>query len=103
MEVEAQNGTRSRHIWGHDVTNGKGRTSSAIMAFDPDTMTATTRSGKNYRLVGLPGNSRLGKSAWLNWCDKNKITSELDVTREYLNVNQLSTLGFEKITSAVSQ
>ena len=103
MEVEAQDGSRSRHVWGHDVTNNKGRASSAIMKFDFDTMTATTRSGKNYCLVGLPGNSRLGRSAWNNWCGKNVIVSELDVTKEYLNIEQISTLGFAKINSSVSQ
>ena len=102
-EIIAQDGTRSRHVWGHDAANNMGRASSPIVDFDSDTMTATTRSGKNYRLLGLPGNSRLGRTAWNNWCKKNKVASELDVTKEYLNIDQLSTVGFEKINNSVTQ
>lgn len=103
MEVDSKEGVRSRHVWGHDVTNNLGRASSPIATFDRDTMTATTRSGKMYNLVGLPGNSRLGRSAWRKWCLNNGIVAEKDVTDEYLNVNQVSTVGFEKITNSVNQ
>lgn len=97
IEVEAQDGIRSRHVWGHDVKNGLGRASSPIMEFNLDAMTAITRSGRSYRLVGLPGNSRLGKNAWSNWCSDNGVVSELDVTNEYLNIDQLSTVELAKI------
>ncbi len=90
IEVERHNGIRSRHLWGHDVTNNIGRASSAIMEFDLRAMVATTRSGKNYWLVGLPGNSRLGKCAWENWCSNNQIASTLDVTKDYMNIDQMS-------------
>lgn len=103
MEIEAPDGIRSRHAWGHDVTNNLGRASSPIASFDKDSMTATTRSGKEYTLVGLPGNSKLGRSAWRKWCRENGIVSEVDVTDQYLNVNQVSTVGFEKINSLVNQ
>jgi len=103
MEIEAPDGTRSRHVWGHDVTNNKGRASSAIVEFNVDEMTAVTRSGKHYVLVGLPGNSRLGKSAWTNWRSKNLIASELDVTKEYMNIDQLSTATFQKINNSLTQ
>ena len=103
MEVEVQSGNRSRHVWGHDVKNGLGRASSPIMAFDPDAMTATTRSGRNYKLVGLPGNSRLGKSAWHSWCRDNEVVLQLDVTNEYFNVDQLSTVELVKINSSVDR
>ncbi len=99
MEVEAQDGTRSRHVWGHDVKNGLGRASSPIIEFNQDAMTATTRSGSNYKLLGLPGNSRLGKNAWSRWCSSNAVVAELDVTDEYLNVDQLSTIELSKINS----
>jgi hypothetical protein len=99
MEVEVQDGTRSRHVWGHDVKNGLGRASSPIMEFNVGAMTAITRSGSNYRLVGLPGNSRLGKNAWSSWCSNNGVVSELDVTAEYLNIDQLSTVELAKINS----
>lgn len=103
MEIEAPDGIRSRHAWGHDVTNNLGRASSPIASFDKDSMTATTRSGKQYTLVGLPGNSKLGRSAWRKWCRENGIVSEVDVTDQYLNVNQVSTVGFERINSLVNQ
>ncbi len=104
MEIEGRNGNRSRHVWGHDVKNGLGRASSPIMQFDWDAMVATTRSGRNYRLVGLPGNSRLGRHAWLNWCNNNGVVSESDVTHEYIDINQLdelSTMELAKINSSV--
>jgi len=95
-EVEARNGTRSRHVWGHDVENDIGLASSQIKEFNLGAMTATTRSGTNYRLVGLPGNSRLGKCAWDKWCSNNQVVSELDVTNEYINIDQISTGRFVK-------
>lgn len=73
------------------------------MQFDLDTMTATTRSGTKYKLIGLPGNSLVGKFAWEKWRSDNAIVSELDVTKEYLNVDQLSTVGFAKINNALTQ
>ncbi len=103
MEIEVQDGTRSRHILGHDVKQGLGRASSPITDFNLDTMTATTRSGSSYKLVGLPGNSRLGKNAWSNWCRDNIIISELDVTKEYFNINQVSTIGFKRITNTANR
>jgi hypothetical protein len=101
MEIRTQNGNYSRHVLGHDVTNSQGRASSPIVNFNLDTMTATTRSGKSYRLVGLPGNSRLGNSAWKKWCSENGVVAESDVTKEYLNIDQISTVGFEKITGSL--
>lgn len=101
MEIETKDGTRTRHVWGHDVKNGLGRASSPIKEFDLDSLTATTRSGSVYRLVGVPGNSRLGKGAWSNWCKDNGVVSELDVTNEYLNVDQLSTIGFTRLRNSL--
>ncbi len=101
IEVETQNGTRSRHVWGHDVKNGLGRASSPIMEFNLDAMTVITRSGRNYKLIGLPGNTRLGKNAWSRWCSNNKVVSELDVTSEYLNIDRLSTLDIGKVIGSV--
>jgi len=100
IEIETQDGTRSRHVWGHDVTHDLGRASTAIMDFNLNTMTATTRSGRNYRLVGLPGNSRLGKHAWSSWCSTHGVVSEVDITNEYLNIHELSTIELAKINCA---
>jgi hypothetical protein len=101
IEVELQDGTRSRHVWGHDKTNEQGLASSTIIKFNSDEMIVITRSGRNYRLLGLPGNARIGRSAWRRWCSKNGVVSELDVTNEYLNPDQLSTLELGKVIDAV--
>ncbi|MDD5058308.1 MAG: hypothetical protein PHQ60_10580 [Sideroxydans sp.] len=102
IEAEAQDGTRTCHVWGHDVTNNRGRASTSIVEFNLDSMTATTVSGSKYKLVGLPGNSRLGQHAWINWCSKHGVVSEVDITDECLNVNQVSTVEFARINSVAS-
>lgn len=89
MEVVSRDGTRSRHVWGHDVANDAGRTSSGIKAFDPEAMTATTHSGRVYKLVGAPGNARSGERAWADWCSVNDVVSVVDVTAEYFNADIL--------------
>ncbi len=96
MEVEKPDGTLSRHVWGHDVTNNLGRASSPIVEFNLNTMTAITSSGSNYKLVGLPGNSRLGKHAWIKWCNDNGVATKQDVTKEYFNIDALSTIDIER-------
>jgi hypothetical protein len=101
VEIEAPDGTRSRHVYGHDVKSDRGRASSPIKEFNLDAMTATTRSGSKYKLAGLPGNSRVGKDAWSSWLRDNKVVSEADVTNEYLNVDQISTAKLVKFNSAV--
>ena len=103
MEVTSKEGVISRHVFGHDITNNLGRASSPIQSFDLETMTAITRSGKNYYLVGLPGSAKLGRAAWRKWCRDNAVASEKDVTDEYLNINQVSTVEFEKITNTANQ
>lgn len=85
VEVVLRNGSRSRHVWGHDVANDAGRASSAIREFDPEAMTATTHSGRIYQLMGVPGNASRGEYAWHNWCRINGVVSESDVTDEYFD------------------
>lgn len=89
VEVVAQNGARSRHVIGHDITNDAGRASTAIKDFDWETMTVTTQSGRTYKLVGAPGNARSGEYAWQNWCRINGVTSEVDVTNQYFSIDRL--------------
>ncbi len=91
MEVVSKNGTRSRHIWGHDVANDAGRASSGIKEFDLEAMTATTHSGRVYKLVGAPGKARSGEKAWQGWCKVNGVASAVDVTEEYFDSEQLFT------------
>lgn len=89
MEVVSKSGTRSRHIWGHDVANDAGRASSGIKSFNLEAMTATTHSGRVYTLVGAPGKARSGERAWQDWCSINGVVSAVDVTSEYFNADQL--------------
>ncbi len=89
MEVVSHSGARSRHIWGHDVTNDMGRASSGIKSFDLGAMTATTHSGTIYKLVGVPGKARSGERAWQNWCRINSIATAVDVTAEYFDSGNL--------------
>lgn len=89
MEVVSKSGVRSRHVWGHDVTNDAGRASSGIKEFDLESMTATTHSGRIYTLIGAPGKARSGEHAWLNWCRINGVVSAVDVTGEYFSADKL--------------
>jgi hypothetical protein len=89
MEVVSKSGKRSRHVWGHDVANDAGRASSGIKTFDADAMTATTHSGRVYKLVGAPGKARSGERAWQDWCSVNDVVAAVDVTAEYFDVDTL--------------
>jgi hypothetical protein len=99
IEVISQNGTRTRHIYGHDVTNGAGRASSSIKEFDLESMTVTTKSGTRYKLVGLPGRSRVGDFVWKHWCRAYGVVSEVDVTHEYFSVDTVFPKPFESKAS----
>jgi hypothetical protein len=90
MEVERLNGDRSRHIFGHDITNDRGRASTAIREFDPETMTATTQRGNHYKLLGIPGSSFALEKVWRSWCTVHDVISEVDVTDEYFDVNRIA-------------
>ena len=105
MEIETPDGVCSRHVCGHDAKNSRGRASSPIIEFNQDSMTVTTRSGSVYKLIGLPGNSRLGRSAWHRWCrdNDNVIASQADVTSQYMDIDNLSTGEFKKINNAAGQ
>ena len=92
-EVVLPNGTRSRHVYGHDVANDIGRSSTAIMKFDIHTMTATTQSGRIYKLAGAPGNAILGERTWREWCESHGVVTEADVTHEYFDEDQLFAKG----------
>ncbi len=88
-EVVSENGARTRHVYGHDVTNDAGRASSAIRTFNMEAMVATTYSGNHYKLVGAPGHSRVGDYVWDSWCRIYGVVSERDVTDEYFNADSL--------------
>ena len=82
-EIKTPSGTPSRHVYGHDITNDTARASTSIKEFDRKTMTITTHSGSIYKLLGVPGHSRVGEIVWKEWCHKHNVISEVDVTDEY--------------------
>jgi hypothetical protein len=94
VEVTTQSGARTRHVSGHDTAIDEGRASGAIVAFDLQTMTATTASGVCFRLVGLPGNSRKAQEVWEQWCSEQGVVSERDVTNDYMDPDDVSTRQF---------
>lgn len=101
MEIESHNGDRTRHVLGHDDVNSMGRTTSAIKEFNKESMIVTTKSGSCYKLVGLPGNSRLGDKAWKKWCAEYGVVSKQDVTAEYFSIDHASTLDIARIQNSL--
>ncbi len=89
VEVVSKEGVSSRHVYGHDVTNRGGRVSSSIRAFDQQTMTITTRSGSQYKLMGVPGHCRIGDNVWMKWCAEHGVVTQTDVTHEYFDGDAL--------------
>ncbi len=87
MAVVSRTGSRSRHVYGHDITSDTGVVSSAIGEYHLETMTATTRSGKKYKLAGVPGHSRVGDYVWQKWRAINGVLSEVDVSDEYFTID----------------
>lgn len=71
-----------RHLCGW--SGREGRVSSPLQAFDADTRTATTRSGRLYRLAGAPGTDQDADWVWRGWCRVNRVESWTDVSAEYL-------------------
>lgn len=72
------------HFVGRHGVSGKGRVSSAIATWDPDTMSGTTSSGRRYSLSGPPGQEGgASELVWLAWAASNGIVEYSDVTAEY--------------------
>lgn len=63
---------------------GKGRVTSAIQSFNKDTKTITTRSGRQYELVGEPGFDGDADYVWGVWKRRNAVTgTEINVSMSY--------------------
>jgi hypothetical protein len=62
-----------RHFNGWNVNGKEGRVSSAIVYFDPRSMTGKTTSGRIYKLSGPPRTSLDGLYVWNAWCNINSI------------------------------
>ena len=88
-EIKTPSGRTSRHVYGHDITNDTARASTSIKEFDRKAMTLATHSGSIYKLLGVPGQSRVGEIVWKEWCSKHNVVSEVDVTDEYFSADKL--------------
>lgn len=77
---------RSRHFAGTNMTDGDGRTSSAIDTFDPTTGRGITESGRAYQLEGNTGFTGDGAYTWNRWKSINSVTDVVDVTAEIKNL-----------------
>lgn len=71
--------TGELHLVGHCLETGEGRVSSAIIRFDPKTMTAVTRSGRLYLLQGTAGLDDDAVWVWQFWATVNGVKSATDV------------------------
>ncbi len=78
---------RDHHFNGCAESSGDpGRVSSRIVKFDSETMIGTTRSGREYQLVGPPGGRRSDPDyVWDQWSNFNKVDPKkvINVTKEY--------------------
>lgn len=74
------------HFNGYNLEEGSGRVSSNIIAFDLETKTGTTRSGRKYQLVGSPNYNSDAYYVFKQWLRINQVdeTEVTDVTSEYL-------------------
>ena len=83
MVVEVTPPGTDRHFVGWNATEGEGRTSSKIVAYDKATRVGTTRSGRKYKLVGETGIDGDALYTFTGWCRINGVESYEDVSDEY--------------------
>lgn len=72
----------TRHLVGFRLEGCKGQVSSPVVAFDPVTRRALTRSGVVYELRVGPGFDTDAFVAWSTWVYANRIQQAVDVTDE---------------------
>lgn len=71
------------HLVGYNVTDYEGRTSTAVVNFDKETMRAVTASGRVYQLEGPPGYDSDGHWVWGTYQRVNKINSYTNVSDQF--------------------
>ena len=71
---------KTRHFVGYNLTEREGRTSSAIVEFDPVTKRGVTESGRVYELVGDAGHNGDGIYTFNQWCRINKISHSENIS-----------------------
>lgn len=83
IKVRHSDGNFSRHLAGQ--AGGEGRASSDIVAMDPISLQATTRSGRIY-VLERPGRDDDAQWAFAQWLKVNRCTQHADQTRELLRL-----------------
>jgi hypothetical protein len=73
-----------RHFAGIRLDTQRGRVSSPIIEFTPETLVGTTRTGRVYRLLGTPRWAGDALYTWLLWCELYQVAEWYDVTDEVL-------------------
>lgn len=81
-EVQEDAQGSERVLVGYCVENREGRTSSALVSIDYDTLICTTGSGRAYLLKGAPELDSDAEYVFERWCAINEVTSATDVTAE---------------------
>jgi hypothetical protein len=79
-----RSGRGDRHFVGILVGSGQRHASLAITRLDLSTMTGVTRTGRTYRLVGLPAADDTSLQSWSKWCVIFCQPPPIDVTAETL-------------------
>lgn len=76
------------HLVGH--TGYEGRVCSALTAFNPETMTGITSSGRQYILSGSRGKDRDAEYVWGKFKKINEVETEEEVSPEDLAKAELA-------------
>ena len=88
------------HFVGRNVEECNGAVSSRIEQFDPVTMTGVTRSGRVYRLMGLPGfdpDAEYVLGYWLKRGQAEAVNGTDEFIDHYkIDLEQIRTLGLRK-------
>lgn len=86
LKVPAYHEEFGFHFVGRNVEECNGAVSSKIEQFDPVTMTGVTRSGRLYRLLGLPGSDPDAEyvlSNWLRRCQAEAVDATDEFIKQY--------------------
>lgn len=84
------------HFVGRNVQEQNGAVSSKIEQFDPVTMTGVTRSGRIYRLLGLPGSDLDAEYVLSNWLRRAQAEA-VNATDEFIRQYGISREHIESL------
>ena len=74
------------HFSGVRAIDGKGRISTPIVEWDPESRVGTTQSGRRYQLSGEPDGGHVPAGLWRIWCAAHGVPEHAteDVTDKYI-------------------